>query len=249
MTLRYKKDCTAPEGNISVTDIADPFTAFPGNVTYHYFFTEEKQATITLNPTVIGTDTAWYYMAQADLGEDLDSAGLEQIISEKGGWQRYSKAIPLAKDGTYVIYAKLTDEAGNTTYLKEGIVIFSDSAAVTEIITYTRTTMEDKSVEFQLNGNRISRIINVTEDNKVLSAEDNYTINAAGNTITLIGTYLNTLPAGDYTFRVSYSPQSIAYDSETADGDTPATTEFTAHIEKASSSLRIATKDMNKIYD
>ena len=140
------------------------------------------------------------------------------------------------------VYVRVTDKDGNTAYINsDGVVVYTDSAADTESISFTRLSDEDVSFKVNLNGNAVSSLS--IGDTVIDPAQ--YTISADG-TITLKSDYLKTLAAGEYTVTVTYAPMGITY-VEKDGNDAPATTEVTLTVAKAERTLNFTAP--NVTYD
>ncbi len=108
------KDVTPPEVEISVADKA--WREFLNIITFGLFFDETQEATVTATDIGSGVDKTYYHVSNSALSLDEVKA-LEN-------WTEYTDAILLERGKQYVIYAKATDLAGNTTYVSsDGITI------------------------------------------------------------------------------------------------------------------------------
>ncbi len=107
-------DITPPEVSISVADKI--WKEFLNTITFGLFFDETQEATVTATDVGSGVDKTYYYVSNEAL--DIDT------VSALEDWTEYTKAIPLERGKQYVIYAKATDLAGNTTFVSsDGITI------------------------------------------------------------------------------------------------------------------------------
>lgn len=195
-TLRL--DSTHPTGNISISE-RNGWKTFLNAISFGLFFKEEKSATITASDSESGVTSIEYLLANGEMSlSELESSD---------AWQNYENPITLSKDNKYVVYAKITDNVGNTTYLSsDGIVIYSDSEANASSLSYTKGTKENKVIAVNLKGNTVNEV--KLGDTK-LTLETQYIVGASG--ITLLGTYLDTLSAGVHTITISYNPLGIEY--------------------------------------
>ena len=90
----------------------------------------------------------------------------------------------------FFIYAKITDNADNVTYIRsDGVIIYTNSAIATEEITYTKPKEENKDLSAILNGNTIANVVNTTTNNYTLQKDKDYTIE--DSKIVLQHEYLN----------------------------------------------------------
>ncbi|MDR1778528.1 MAG: YDG domain-containing protein [Clostridiales Family XIII bacterium] len=234
VTVSYGVDLTAPSAQVTVK--SNSFTSFLNNITFGLFFKETQQVTITAGDAGSGTANSGVAKTEYLIIADADwIAGTSPATSDGGGqsldvdaptageladadWQTYSSgskpSLPLNFKG--VVYARVTDVAGNVTYASSnGLVIYTDSArADAGTVTYTRTTQASKSFTVNLNGNTVSSV--TVEDSSLalsqLRAGTDYQVSgSAPATITLTGTYLETLAAGSYTVHVSVNPGGETY--------------------------------------
>ena len=215
-----------PTGSIEITDISDGgFKSFINKITFGYFFKEEQTVTINVSSDMQSSVTIKYHIANEDLfGEDKTYTS-EEIEEKITSWNEYKNPFTLQKDNKYVVYAKITDKADNSTYISSnGIVIYTDSQRATESVNYTKFSNESKEVKVTLNSNEIAKI---NDDSKDLIKGTDYTV--SDGTITLTYQYLNTLSVGNHTLTVSYNPLGEEY----KDGVAPNTTTFEVNVERA----------------
>ena len=107
-------DITPPEAEISVAD--NTWREFLNTITFGLFYYETQEATITATDVGSGINGVYYYVSDSALNIDE--------VKELENWTKYTEEIYLEKGNQYVVYAKATDLAGNTTYVSsDGIVI------------------------------------------------------------------------------------------------------------------------------
>ncbi|MCL2813959.1 MAG: leucine-rich repeat protein [Oscillospiraceae bacterium] len=194
------------EGEITIG--TNKWNNFFDTITFELFFKNTQTATITAKDDGM---TVEYYLSP-------DMLTLEELeaLTE---WQIYDGAIGLNPNSKYIIYAKLTGASGNPVYINSsGVVIYTDSEALTENISYIGASGENQTVDVRLNGNTIQKIMcgsYMLEDGK------DYAV--ANETITFESDYLESFAAGEYTLTVYYNPLGMEYAD--ADGnEAPATT-------------------------
>ena len=108
------EDITAPVAEISVKD--NKWTDFFNNITFDLFFKESTEVTITAADAGSGLNTVQYYLA----GGAMELVDVKAITH----WTDYEGAFKIDPDNEYVVYAKVTDNAGNTVYLNsDGVVL------------------------------------------------------------------------------------------------------------------------------
>ena len=121
-------------------------------------------------------------------------------------WSTYMEPLDLNTQGTYFIYVKVTDNAGNTAVLNsEGIVVYGESAVSPAAVGYIYKENRDCTVQLAMNGNTFKGFTD-QEGNAVDTKS--YTIGSDG-TLTLHAAYLDTLEKGEYIYTVSMNPQGI----------------------------------------
>lgn len=232
--VRGVKDITAPAGTISVDN--DMWDRFSDTIIFDNFYKDTRSVQITSSDNGSGVDTVSYYVS--------DKAMSAEEVRNITDWTEYTLPFNISPYNNYVIYAKLTDNAGNTAYISsEGIVIYSDAKVVTKSITYTKTTNKDMTAEIQLNGNKIREVSN---GENILAGGADYTISEDGSEITINGTYLQSLAAGDYELRVTYISPEDNYISRNVNND--GSTTILLHIEKAQGSIT-GVSDISKQFD
>lgn len=97
--------------------------SFLSGITFDLFYREEQTVVITSADETSGVAATEYLLS----AEDLDIPALEQET-----FLPYEKALALAPDGEYVVYARITDRAGNVTCLRsDGMVLDATAPAIT----------------------------------------------------------------------------------------------------------------------
>lgn len=224
-------DSVAPVGEITVGE--NSWTSFLNTITFGHFFKNTQKIEITGEDNT-GTEVTIQYLLT-----DTEKTQEELKQSE---WKSYSEAVSV-EPGKYIVYAKITDASGNMTVINsEGIVVYTDSVAVTENIVFTKTSTEDVTASVELNGNTVKEVICGTQ---TLTENEDYTVSESG--ITFKADYLNAFEAGSYTLTVSYDPQGVSY-VEAEENEAPSTTAIGLTVEKGSGSVEI-TEVLSKTYD
>ncbi len=212
------KDVTAPIGEITLKN--NNWNSFMNNITFGLFFKETQNISITAADTESQMKEIAYHLATQELSvDDVKALGADE-------WTTYSSAFNVLPDNKYVVYARLSDNAGNVTYINSnGIVLYTDATQDTEAIVYLLTTKEDKVVNVTLNGNTIK---SVSDGDKLLTEGAEYTVD--GGKITLDGSYLDSHSYGTYIFTVTYNPLGEAYVDATGNSE-PLPTTFKVLVE------------------
>lgn len=122
VTEQYRIDRTQPTGEIRV-DERTAWQSFLSRITFDLFYREEQTVVITSADETSGVAATEYLLS----AEDLDIPALEQET-----FLPYEKVLALAPDGEYVVYARITDRAGNVTCLRsDGMVLDATAPAIT----------------------------------------------------------------------------------------------------------------------
>lgn len=225
-------DSVAPTGVITIE--GNSWREFLNSITFGYFFKDTLDVTITGADNTETAVAIEYFLTDTEQTE----ASLENV-----GWKEYSQVLHIEENQKLIVYARITDLSDNSTVISsDGIVLYTNAEAVTNGITYTRTSVDDVTARVNLNGNTVAGI---TNGNNSLTADD-YNVSDDG-TITFEASYLQTLAAGNYTLTVSYNPLGVTY--ENRDGnEAPATTSLSLEVVRAQGSVSNVS-DLSKTYD
>ena len=229
-TATFKIDTEAPTGEIKIG--TNTFSSSPNTVTYGYWLRDNADVDITGADSTSGTASIEYQKVRADESYDVN-----------GTWVTWDAAnkLSLTESGKYVIYARITDNAGNQTVINsDGVVVFKDSVVVDSSIDYTRTTKTSVDAEVMLNGNTVASVKN---GETTLTAGKDYTVSA--DKITFSGDYLDTLAVGSYTMTVAYNLQGV---TEYKGGDKPADSQIAVNVSRQTANVKI-TGTLDKEYD
>lgn len=213
-TATFKIDTEVPTGKIEIG--TNTFSGSPNPVAYDYWFRNNAAVDITGADSTSGIASIEYQKVKADESYDVN-----------GTWITWGAAnkLSLTESGKYVIYARITDNAGNQTIINsDGVVVFKDSVVVDSSIDYTKTTKTSVDAKVTLNGNTVASVKNAQN---TLKAGTDYTVYA--DKITFSGEYLDTLAVGTYTLTVAYHPQGeIQYTG----GDKPAESQIALKVKQ-----------------
>ena len=213
-TATFKIDTEAPTGEIKIG--TNSFSSFLNSVTYGHWFKDNADVDITGDDSTSGIASIEYQKVKADESYDVN-----------GTWVTWDAAnkLSLTESGKYVIYARITDNAGNQTIINsDGVVVFKDSVVADPSIDYTRTTKISVDAKVTLNGNTVASVKNGQD---TLKEGTDYTVSA--DKITFIGGYLDTLAVGTYTLTVAYHPQG---ETQYRDGDKPAESQIALKVKQ-----------------
>lgn len=195
-------DITAPTASYH-TGSGD-WKTFGISAAYSLFSKEGLTFRISAADEQSGVDSVSWYVSHEILSVD------EVQALDASVWTDYDDtAISLDENGTYVVYVKVRDNAGNTAVLcSEGIVIYEDGMLLTDELMYMKNTLESCGVEIALKGNTLAAV--KTKSGSVLEAA-NYEVSIQDGTatITLDAAYLENLPVGAHDFRIHLNPQGF----------------------------------------
>lgn len=95
-----------PEGSITISDMT--WNKWLNQITFGKFFNKTQKVEITAHDTGTGIANIVYYVAEGE-------QSVEQLNAlPNGKWNLYKKEFTVEPDGRMVVYAKITDKAGNT---------------------------------------------------------------------------------------------------------------------------------------
>ena len=209
LSARLMWDTTAPTGVVRLST-GNFWTQLINKISFGMFFKEEKTVTITAEDTESGVKSIQYHYYYEDLINDSSlssaeaAARLEAAIGDD--WKDYNSPIKLWQDGKYIVYARITDNVGNVSYLSSnGFVLYSDATSATTSLTTTYKAGEDRDISVALNRNTVKEV----KCGDTALAGTDYTV--SGDKITLESAYLDTLAAGEYTITISLNPLGETY--------------------------------------
>lgn len=123
------KDITAPAGKISIG--TNDWNKFLNDITFDLFFKDTQTVEIT------AADDSYTHDGYTDDKKvkieyyihTQDTTLTEDELEDKT-FTAYSKSFSIDPDGQYVIYARITDHAGNVTYISSGGIVLDGTAPV-----------------------------------------------------------------------------------------------------------------------
>ena len=154
ITKTCKIDKTAPTGEIRI-DERNAWHKFLNTVSFNLFYKDEQAVTITASDSASGVDSIGYLLTDEDLGIEA--------LAEKT-FTDYSNPVGIKPDDKLIAYAKITDKAGNVTYLRsDGIVLDATAPVIsgatngsTHCAAVTLTITDDYLGAVQLNSETVS---------------------------------------------------------------------------------------------
>ena len=212
------KDTTPP--TVEITIDTNKWNQFWNTVTFGLFFKDTTSVTVKANDNVTSSPEIYYYLSDNELTE-------QQIKADGIAWVGYTETFNINANSKKIIYAKATDNAGNTTIVNsQGIVVYTDSVATTTELNYIKNVTGDVTIDVTLNGNTVADIKN---GDRTLVSDTDYTVNAAGK-ITIKESYLKTLSPGEYKLKINYNPMGMEYTRGNGGNEAPATTQITLTV-------------------
>lgn len=229
-TVTFKIDTGMPSGSIRIGE--NTFDSSLKDITYGYWFKDNVSVDITGADSASGIASVEYQAVSAEESYDANGTWLPWNAEEK---------LSLTESGRYVVYARVTDKAGNQTIVNsDGVVVFKDSVVVDSSIDYTRTTKASVDAKVKFNGNTVASVRN---GETTLTEGKDYTVSE--DRITFSGEYLDTLEAGTYKLTVAYHPQGV---TEYKGGDKPADSQIAVNVSRQTANVKI-TGTLDKEYD
>ena len=231
--INIKKDATEPTAQMTAGDMA----AGSGKL----FFKDTAEIKITGSDGEKGSGIAKIEYQKVASGKTISEDATWTDITDK-------KTVTMNANDKGVIYARITDTAGNVTIIHSGdIVVYSEVTGSNEA-SYTRTTGEDMTTDISLNGNTVKTI---KYGETVLTEGTDYTVNDEGR-IVISSKYLETLPAGEHDLTVSWNPLGEEF-TEGAEGAAMADSTIKVSVNRvdpASAETRITNADkLSKTFD
>lgn len=217
----YPLSKSVPNGKITVQ--TSSFDSFKTSITFKLFFKNTANVKITGEDTVSGVAKIEYIKTDTEMTEtELKSTTL---------WSAYDNSLLVNANEKFIIYAKITNNARNSTIISsDGVVVYTDSEVTVDGGSFSKASSDDWEVTFNMNGNTVKSIVN---DSNQLHEGADYTVeytNTQEGTITFKNAYLKNLPDGTYQFTVTWYPLGETEDQ--TGGDTPQTTAITIVVSK-----------------
>lgn len=134
--VRGVADITPPAAEIKVKE--NKWTSFWNNLTFGQFFKETQDVTITATDKGSGVNKVQYHLA----GGELSEAEVKQITE----WEDYNGTFQINPNNRYVVYVKVTDNAGNILYINSDGIVLDNIAPTLEGIENGKTYYGDLTV-------------------------------------------------------------------------------------------------------
>ena len=197
------KDTIMPTAEYQID--TDEWKEFMNKITFGLFYKDYITVRIRYSDEKDGVEGS----GVADTGKQYYISDREITEPDSIEWKTYTGDISLDAGGTYLVYAKVTDRAGNTAvFNNEGMVIYKESSVTPAVYDYTYKQSRDCIVQFDLNGNTFQGLMD-GEGNAV--STEHYTVGGDGR-LTLKASYLDTLRKGEYKYKAVMNPQGMETD-------------------------------------
>ena len=119
-TVKDTTDITAPFAQIKVKE--NSWSVFQNHLTFGLFFKETQNVTIIATDDESGVKSIQYYLSD----RELEGSEVETITA----WEDYNGTFKINPDNKYVIYARVTDNSGNTVYINSNGIVLDATAPV-----------------------------------------------------------------------------------------------------------------------
>jgi The GLUG motif./Domain of unknown function. len=203
--IYYNLDKTAPTGTVTVSN--NNWKSFLNTITFGLFFKETVNVSITGEDSLSGVKTIEYQKVSDKTAYD-----------ENGTWTTYN-AFTVSPNEKCIVYAKITDKAGNITIINSnGVVVYTDSSLSSTTEYFDKDTTRQGYKDIVVNINPGNNALNgIKNSQNTLVKDTDYTID--GSTVTLKKEYLKTVVNGTIALTFSFNPMGETFDK----GDEPAT--------------------------
>ncbi len=168
-------DDTPPVGAIKIG--GNSWTEFLNTITFAQFFRESKQVAIEAEDTDSGVDKIYYHISDNVLSE-TDVKALEENDWTEGD------SFSVNPDRSCVIYAKITDKAGNATYISSDGLVFDGTAPVISGVTGGETY--DTSQEVTVTDTNLKSV--TVNDTEVVLRDSAFILKANSGEQTIVAT-------------------------------------------------------------
>ena len=180
VTVEGVADITVPTGTVTVGSI-DPWTEFLKTITFNRFFKETQNVTITADDAGSGVSEKAYYVYE--LTGDNTALTYDDVAKlDADKWTKGSSFM-VDPDKKFIVYAKLTDKDGNTSYISSDGIVLDNTAPAIDGIENNESYCENT-------------VITVTDAN---IDEVSYTVDGKKTVLETSGNGKYTLPIGEIT--------------------------------------------------
>ena len=239
ITVEGVADITAPEVEVSIR--GNSFKEFLNRITFGLFFKQTQTVEVKAHDFGSGIKKVEYLLSETAFADKDAITGSWTELDLNDAFKAYFSIEPNQK--TFV-YVRVTDQSGNVTVVNSsGVVVYTDTEAITGAQTFTKNTDSDVVYKLNLNGNFVAKVYNGTEE---IGVGSDYALLTNGM-LMLKNSYLRTLAAGEYTIRLTIKPMGENY-ADNYGNDAPADVVLKLTVEKKAPTLDHKESD-GKIYD
>ena len=242
ITVEGVADITAPEVEVSIC--GNSFKEFLNRITFGLFFKQTQTVEVKAHDFGSGIRKVEYLLSETAFADKDAITGNWTELTLNESRKAYFSIEPNQKA---FVYVRVTDQSGNIAVVNtDGVVVYTDSEAVTDAQTFTMDSGSNVLYGLKLNGNALLAVYNGTKE--IRSVTDYSLIeNGTNAVLTLKNSYLRTLAAGEYTIRLTIKPMGENY-ADNSGNDAPADVVLKLTVEKKTPTLDHTPSD-EKIYD
>lgn len=242
ITVEGVADITAPEVEVSIR--GNSFKEFMNRITFGLFFKQTQTVEVKAHDFGSGIRKVEYLLSETAFADKDAITGNWTELTLNDDRKAYFSIEPNQKA---FVYVRVTDQSGNIAVVNtDGVVVYTDSEAVTDAQTFTMDSGSNVLYGLKLNGNALLAVYNGTKE--IRSVTDYSLIENGANAVLMLkNSYLRTLAAGEYTIRLTIKPMGENY-ADNYGNDAPADVVLKLTVEKKTPSIGHKESD-EKIYD
>ena len=242
ITVEGVADITAPEVEVSIR--GNSFKEFLNRITFGLFFKQTQTVEVKAHDFGSGIRKVEYLLSETAFADKDAITGNWTELTLNESRKAYFSIEPNQKA---FVYVRVTDQSGNIAVVNtDGVVVYTDSEAVTDAQTFTMDSGSNVLYGLKLNGNALLAVYNGTKE--IRSVTDYSLIENGANAVLMLkNSYLRTLAAGEYTIRLTIKPMGENY-ADNSGNDAPADVVMKLTVEKKAPTLDHTPSD-GKIYD
>lgn len=242
ITVEGVADITAPEVEVSIC--GNSFKEFLNRITFGLFFKQTQTVEVKAHDFGSGIRKVEYLLSETAFADKDAITGNWTELTLNDDRKAYFSIEPNQKA---FVYVRVTDQSGNIAVVNtDGVVVYTDSEAVTDAQTFTMDSGSNVLYGLKLNGNALLAVYNGTKE--IRSVTDYSLIENGANAVLMLkNSYLRTLAAGEYTIRLTIKPMGENY-ADNSGNDAPADVVLKLTVEKKTPTLDHTPSD-EKIYD
>lgn len=242
ITVEGVADITAPEVEVSIC--GNSFKEFLNRITFGLFFKQTQTVEVKAHDFGSGIRKVEYLLSETAFADKDAITGNWTELTLNDDRKAYFSIEPNQKA---FVYVRVTDQSGNIAVVNiDGVVVYTDSEAVTDAQTFTMDSGSNVLYGLKLNGNALLAVYNGTKE--IRSVTDYSLIENGANAVLMLkNSYLRTLAAGEYTIRLTIKPMGENY-ADNSGNDAPADVVLKLTVEKKTPSIGHKESD-EKIYD